>query len=32
MALLMRMVGFEKARNYDGSFYEWAGDPSLPLE
>lgn len=32
MALLMRMAGFEKARNYDGSFYEWAGDSSLPLE
>ncbi len=32
MALVMRMVGFEKARNYDASFYEWAGDESLKVE
>lgn len=32
MALTMRAVGFEKARNYDASFHEWAGDSSLPLE
>jgi thiosulfate/3-mercaptopyruvate sulfurtransferase len=32
MALMMRMAGFEKARNYDASFYEWAGMEQLPLE
>jgi thiosulfate/3-mercaptopyruvate sulfurtransferase len=32
MALMMRMAGFEKARNYDASFYEWAGMKQLPLE
>lgn len=32
MALVMKMVGFEKARNYDASFYEWAGNKNLPLE
>lgn len=32
MALTMRMAGFEKARNYDPSFYEWAGNTALPVE
>lgn len=32
MALVLRMAGFEKARNYDASFYEWAGMKELPLE
>jgi thiosulfate/3-mercaptopyruvate sulfurtransferase len=32
MALMMRMAGFAKARNYDASFYEWAGMKQLPLE
>jgi thiosulfate/3-mercaptopyruvate sulfurtransferase len=32
MALVMRMAGFGKARNYDASFYEWAGMKHLPLE
>lgn len=32
MALVMRMVGFDKARNYDASFYEWAAMKQLPLE
>ncbi len=32
MALMLRMAGFEKARNYDASFYEWAGMEQLPLE
>ncbi|WP_338826806.1 sulfurtransferase [Neomoorella thermoacetica] len=32
MALLLRMAGFTKTRNYDASFYEWAGNTSLPLE
>jgi len=32
MALVLRMTGFAKARNYDSSFYEWAGMKDLPLE
>ena len=32
MALVMRMVGFDKARNYDASFYEWAAMKELPME
>lgn len=32
MALVLRMAGFPKARNYDASFYEWAGMKQLPLE
>lgn len=32
MALVMRMAGFPKARNYDASFYEWAAMTDLPLE
>jgi 3-mercaptopyruvate sulfurtransferase SseA len=32
MALVLRMAGFANARNYDASFYEWAGMEDLPLE
>ncbi|MDO8915534.1 MAG: rhodanese-like domain-containing protein [Coriobacteriia bacterium] len=32
MTELMRMVGFEKAKNYDASFYTWAGDSTLTVE
>lgn len=32
MALVLRMAGFENARNYDASFYTWAGDKSLTVE
>ena len=32
MALVMQMVGFHKARNYDATFYEWAAIKELPLE
>jgi thiosulfate/3-mercaptopyruvate sulfurtransferase len=32
MALVLRMAGFANARNYDASFYEWAGMKDLPLE
>jgi thiosulfate/3-mercaptopyruvate sulfurtransferase len=32
MALVMRMAGFPKARNYDASFYEWAAMKELPLK
>lgn len=29
--LVFRAMGYTKVRNYDGSFYEWAGDASLKL-
>jgi thiosulfate/3-mercaptopyruvate sulfurtransferase len=32
MALVLRMAGFVNARNYDASFYEWAGMKDLLLE
>lgn len=32
MALVMRMTGFEKTRNYDASYYEWAARKHLPVE
>lgn len=32
LALALREAGFSKARNYDASYYEWAGDQSLPVE
>jgi thiosulfate/3-mercaptopyruvate sulfurtransferase len=32
MALVMRMVGFGNARNYDASFYDWAARKHLTLE
>lgn len=32
MALALRMTGFERARNYDASFYEWAGNKKLSVE
>lgn len=32
MAMVMRNLGFNKARNWDASFYEWAGNASLPIE
>jgi thiosulfate/3-mercaptopyruvate sulfurtransferase len=28
---LLRASGVENAANYDGSFWEWAADPSLPI-
>lgn len=31
LVLVLREMGYAKAKNYDASFYEWAGDPSLPL-
>jgi thiosulfate/3-mercaptopyruvate sulfurtransferase len=30
-AELLRAAGYE-ARNYPGSWHEWAGDPALPIE
>jgi thiosulfate/3-mercaptopyruvate sulfurtransferase len=32
LTMLMRNLGFNKVRNYDASYYEWAGNDSLPLE
>lgn len=32
MAMILRMAGYENARNYDASFYEWAGNESLSLD
>lgn len=32
LVMALREAGFSRARNYDASFHEWAGDPSLPLE
>jgi thiosulfate/3-mercaptopyruvate sulfurtransferase len=32
MCLVLRNLGFTKARNYDASFHEWAGNKALPLE
>ena len=32
MSLLLRMAGFEKTRNYDASFYSWAGNSSLKVD
>lgn len=29
---VMRYLGFPRERNYDGSFWEWAGKPELPVE
>lgn len=31
MTMALRMAGYTKAVNYDGSFYEWAGDLNAPL-
>jgi thiosulfate/3-mercaptopyruvate sulfurtransferase len=32
MALALRMAGYSHAVNYDASFYEWAGDLTLPVQ
>jgi thiosulfate/3-mercaptopyruvate sulfurtransferase len=32
MTMVLRMTGYTKAVNYDASFYEWAGDASLPVQ
>jgi thiosulfate/3-mercaptopyruvate sulfurtransferase len=32
MAIMLRMAGFPHVRNYDASFYVWAGNPELDLE
>ena len=28
----LRSLGLTHVRNYDGSFWEWAADPSLPVQ
>jgi len=30
--LILRMLGFDKAKNWDASYYEWAGNKDLPVE
>lgn len=32
MAIVLRMAGYDKAKNYDASFYEWAGNENLKIE
>lgn len=32
MTELLRMCGYENAKNYNASFSEWAGDPNNPIE
>ncbi|MGD0152863.1 MAG: sulfurtransferase [Thermacetogeniaceae bacterium] len=32
LALLLRMAGFNNTRNYDASYYEWAGNKALQVE
>jgi thiosulfate/3-mercaptopyruvate sulfurtransferase len=29
---VLKMLGFKEPRNYDASFYEWAGTAELPVE
>ncbi|MPM32315.1 Sulfur carrier protein TtuD [bioreactor metagenome] len=31
MSLILNMAGYTKAKNYDASFYEWAGDNHLDV-
>ena len=30
--LALKILGYERVRLYDGSWTEWSGDPSLPVE
>lgn len=32
MELLLKMTGYDKTKNYDASFYEWAGNETLTVE
>jgi 3-mercaptopyruvate sulfurtransferase SseA len=29
---VLAQLGYRRVRNYDGSFWEWAADRSLPVE
>ncbi|MFC1890127.1 sulfurtransferase [Thermodesulfobacteriota bacterium] len=29
---VLELLGYPRIRNYDGSFWEWAADPTLPIE
>ena len=31
-SMILRAVGFDKVRNYEGSIYEWSGDSNMPME
>lgn len=31
VALILKMAGYDKAKNYDASFYEWAGNKALTV-
>lgn len=31
LALTLRIMGYDNARNYDASYYAWAGDKNLPV-
>jgi thiosulfate/3-mercaptopyruvate sulfurtransferase len=30
-SMILKAVGFEKVRNYEGSIYEWGGDAKMPM-
>ncbi len=30
--LTLRILGYDKIRNYDGSWAEWGNDENLPIE
>ena len=32
MALILKSIGYDNVKNYDASYYEWAGDKTNPVE
>jgi 3-mercaptopyruvate sulfurtransferase SseA len=30
--IVLKILGFERARTYDGSFRQWSRDPEAPIE